>query len=917
MKCHYRACSRLQKILVLVLIACAVSLPCRAQEPGEVRGVVIDADSREPLPIAHLRIVGTRLGTISNENGEFTLKIERLPAEITVSYIGYHSETVRIDGDSPDTITVELVPNPVMLEPVVVYSEDLAARIMRKVIEKKQAWRKTLETYQADAYTRVNLKRIVKIVSIAESASTVYWDAEQGSKEVISARRQTKNTERKNNFASARMLPNLYDDDIDILGFSVIGPTHPDALDHYEFSIAGKRRMDDKTVYDISLTPKSKLQPSFVGTISVLDGDFAMIAADVKPNEAIMFPPPLKKFTFSVEQQFSNFGGDYWLPVDVRVGGSIKIELPGLDFPTIAYSQLTRLSDYKVNVALPDSLFKSRETTVVTISNDTLSVERKRVTSGDNAVESDEPPSVDAARSRVKDAPAATENETGDTVRIPEGGEQPETVDESSGAVQVADGAVNDDSSTPVEQDADEPEEHGPGENDGAPKETADEHVPALSDSLFAERAGAVPLTGEEQAAYDSIDSTMTIDKAFKPKGVLARLIKTDDKKKNGKENGESSNLKKAFSKVFSGFTPHLRHNRVEGFHMGGEFRKKIDRPTTVWFRGGYNDGPGDWSYGAKVNRVWGKNNRGFVSLEGGDEILPRFESDTYAPWMTSTMTLAGRPDYFDFYRSEHIGVSAGYRIRRIRTLVSTRFGLERHASLEKTTDFSLFGDPARQRENPAVDAGRLVSAGASLSWGDTYVPFGITGVKHADLSVEYSDPGLFGSDFSFTAVEGTLNWKIDTFLKRRLLPMSLDLRLVGGASFGDPPPQRFGSLDGSLMAFTPFGTFRTLRNGHLEGEHHCALFLEHNFRTVPFELVGLRLLAERGIGIILHGAAGRTWISGERLDGMDYRPPYRDGMTSEIGFSINGLFGFWRLDMTKRLHTGGGTVGFGATRFL
>src|SRR5690606_24846020 len=139
----------------------------------------------------------------------------------------------------------------------------------------------------------------------------------------------------------------------------------------------------------------------------------------LKPNDALIFPPPIQKFNLFYTQQFSNFGGDYWLPVDVRIRGEIKFGIVGLQFPEIGVQQLSRLTDYQVNTVLPDTLYTEN-----------------------------------ASRLRV------------DTVSV-------------------------------------------------------------KRDSLFLRSAIVVPLTGAEMKAYEEIDSTSTLDKAFQPTGFLARFINT------------------------------------------------------------------------------------------------------------------------------------------------------------------------------------------------------------------------------------------------------------------------------------------------------------------------------------------------------------------------------------------------------
>ena len=110
------------------------------------------------------------------------------------------------------------------------------------------------------------------------------------------------------------------------------------------------------------------------------------------------------------------------------------------------------------------------------------------------------------------------------------------------------------------------------------------------------------------------------------------------------------------------------------------------------------------------------------------------------------------------------------------------------------------------------------------------------------------------------------------------------------------------------------FGGFRTRVERPYEGEKVLGMFWEHNFRTVPFELIGWRWAAERNIGLIVHGGHGRTWFADRML--LDYAPQYTDGFHHEIGVSINGLFDLFRLDFTKRLDAPGFFVSVGFVRF-
>jgi hypothetical protein len=74
-------------------------------------------------------------------------------------------------------------------------------------------------------------------------------------------------------------------------------------------------------------------------------------------------------------------------------------------------------------------------------------------------------------------------------------------------------------------------------------------------------------------------------------------------------------------------------------------------------------------------------------------------------------------------------------------------------------------------------------------------------------------------------------------------------------------------------------------------------------------------------IELIVHGGHGRTWIEDDteqRLRRRGVRLRMADEFHHEVGFSINGLFAdTLRLDLTKRLDAGGGSVGVSLLRFL
>ncbi|MCR4659218.1 MAG: carboxypeptidase-like regulatory domain-containing protein [Bacteroidales bacterium] len=83
-------------LLALAATAAAITAHAGADTLATVSGRVIDAQSRQPIPYAQLRIVGSNVGTQANIDGEYSLKIPRAlePASIAVGCAGYRTDTL-------------------------------------------------------------------------------------------------------------------------------------------------------------------------------------------------------------------------------------------------------------------------------------------------------------------------------------------------------------------------------------------------------------------------------------------------------------------------------------------------------------------------------------------------------------------------------------------------------------------------------------------------------------------------------------------------------------------------------------------------------------------------------------------------------------------------------------------------------
>ena len=138
-------------------------------------GNISDSKSGRTLPFATIEALGSNTATVSNIDGNFTIKIAK-DAEISglkVSYIGYKNKNVALSdfqGDRP--VSIELEPSPIRLQEVTIRPQD-AMKLMMDVL------RNIRDNYSEEpmmmrGFYRETIQRGRNYVSISEAVIDVY-----------------------------------------------------------------------------------------------------------------------------------------------------------------------------------------------------------------------------------------------------------------------------------------------------------------------------------------------------------------------------------------------------------------------------------------------------------------------------------------------------------------------------------------------------------------------------------------------------------------------------------------------------------------------------------------------------------------------------------------------------------------------
>ncbi len=90
-----------------------------------IKGTVIDADYNNPLPGASIVVKGTNLGTLTDVNGDFLLKVDKQEVTLVISFVGYSTveKDVKISGKSVDLGTILLKPTAQEINEIYVVAE--------------------------------------------------------------------------------------------------------------------------------------------------------------------------------------------------------------------------------------------------------------------------------------------------------------------------------------------------------------------------------------------------------------------------------------------------------------------------------------------------------------------------------------------------------------------------------------------------------------------------------------------------------------------------------------------------------------------------------------------------------------------------------------------------------------------------
>jgi len=419
------------------------------------------------------------------------------------------------------------------------------------------------------------------------------------------------------------------------------------------------------------------------------------------------------------------------------------------------------------------------------------------------------------------------------------------------------------------------------------PKLSEDSLAVAAFDSALWRSSNVLPMTAQESKAYETLDSTQTLDVQFRPRGIGI---------------GVGVGLGDAVSSSARFLDFHF--NRVEGVHLGVDLL--LDRiHDQIVLRGGaaygFSDKRSKYTLGATVflapDRKFG------IGMDVYRRLDYRPDAGCYGPVFNSFTSLLTRNDYRDYYESEggRVFVS-GHPTKS--AMFTLSYVSEKQTSVRQNTDYSLLARARTYRPNPAiVNFQRLESVIAEARFGKEEIPLGIIIPNSFEFSVEV---GFTDREKDFVRMFTALTFSFPTLGRDFLFPAAFRFKISGGVSIGDLPIQRYFDLESASSNVAPFGVFRAMGVKEFSGTRFFALNVEHNFRSLPFLAVGIPFLYENNIEFLIHGGIGRSTTYEDVILSKLVFTAFPTNSTSqwyyEAGFGFSRIFELLRADFSWRL---------------
>lgn len=285
----------------------------------------ISDNERKPVPYSTVFVKEIRMGTVSNEQGQYSLNLQSGDYTIIFQCLGYETVEKKVnvkDGINKLNIIFNVKSYELKGVNIKPGSEDPAYAIIRKAIGMAPYYQNQVKEFEAEVYMKGSIK-IVKLswlvkramrkeedapkegaLYLQESVNNIHFTAPDKYDQTVKMIRSNFPSGDSNNDAMQFINASLYDPKIG----EIILPLSPYALNHYKFRYEGYSKESDRIINKIKVIPRRKSKQLVEGYLYIADNYWNIHSADLSVESLVG--------TINIKQTFGEVEENVWLPIN-------------------------------------------------------------------------------------------------------------------------------------------------------------------------------------------------------------------------------------------------------------------------------------------------------------------------------------------------------------------------------------------------------------------------------------------------------------------------------------------------------------------------------------------------------------------------------------------------------------------------
>lgn len=253
----------------------------------EYKGEVVNARNGRPISSAYLALNNSNISTITNADGEFSLKVpeDLIDATVTISVLGFQSKTLPLTYFKGQGTRIELEETVEELTEVNLYKATNPRLLVEEMLAKKD------DNYLSDqslmtSFYRETIKKGWSNVSLSEAVVKIYKSPYNSpKKDLVSIYKARKSTDYDKLDTVAVKLKGgpfntLY---LDMMKYTEY-VLRPGMVDSYEFSFDDPTKINDRFTYVVNFKEIDESDPWYHGKLFIDAETSTLVKADYSLN---------------------------------------------------------------------------------------------------------------------------------------------------------------------------------------------------------------------------------------------------------------------------------------------------------------------------------------------------------------------------------------------------------------------------------------------------------------------------------------------------------------------------------------------------------------------------------------------------------------------------------------------------------